>query len=265
MKIRLIGLVLLLGVGFNQAPAQDACQEFSTWYRTHRSVSASDLATAYRSELISRGLNAAEADKRFAELVAAVGSCRQLAELNFNTIYGLEKMPFRTEPNAFLVASTKDVKPGRALDVAMGQGRNSIYLAKTGWEVTGFDISSKGLAAARAAAELAGVKIQTVLQGWQDFDFGAEKWDLIVMSYAWVPIDDRAFVNRLLTGLRPAGLLVFEHYLDESGEVPGGPKPNELLRLFGSDLRILRYEDIETVSDWKNQSKARVARLLARK
>lgn len=148
----------------------------------------------------------------------------------------------------------------------MGQGRNALYLAKTGWEVTGFDISSKGLAAARAAAEREGVKIQTALQGWQDFDFGTEKWDLIVMSYAWVPIDDPAFVKRLLAGLRPAGLLVFEHYLvNKSGGVPGAPKPNELLRLFGNDLRILRYEDIETVSDWANQSKARVARLLASK
>ncbi len=266
MKTHLIGLVLLWTAGFNQAPAQDVCQEFSTWYHTHRGVSAANLATAYRLELISSGLSAAEADRRFAELVRAVGSRRQLAELNFDTIYSLEKMPFRTEPNAFLVESTKDVKPGRALDVAMGQGRNALYLAKTGWEVTGFDISSKGLTAARAAAELAGVKIQTVLQGWQDFDFGREKWDLIVMSYAWAPIDSPAFVNRLLAGLRPAGLLVFEHYLaDDSSGAPGSPKPNELLRLFGSDLRILRYEDIETGSDWMNQSKARIARLLAKK
>lgn len=264
MKTRLIGLVLLWGAGFNQAPAQNVCQEFSTWYQAHRSVA--NPAAAYRSELISRGLSAAEADKRFVELFRVMDSCPQVAALNFDSIYSREKMPFRTEPNAFLVESTKDVKPGRALDVPMGQGRNAIYLAKTGWEVTGFDISSKGLAAARAAAELAGVKIQTVLQGWQDFDFGTEKWDLIVMSYAWVPIDDPAFVKRLLAGLRPAGLLVFEHYLtNKSGVVPGGPKPNELFRSFGNDLRILRYEDIETVSDWQNQSTARVARLLASK
>jgi SAM-dependent methyltransferase len=264
MKTRLIGLVVLWGAGFNQAPAQNVCQEFSTWYQAHSSVA--EPAVAYRSELISHGLSAAEANQRFAELVRAMGSCPQVAALNFDSIYTGEKMPFRTEPNAFLVECTRDVKPGRALDVAMGQGRNALYLAKTGWEVTGFDISSKGLATARAAAERAGVKIQTVLQGWQDFDFGTEKWDLIVMSYAWVPINDPAFVKRLLAGLRPAGLLVFEHYLvDDSFVPPGGPKPNELLRLFGNDLRILRYEDIETVSDWLNQSKARVARLLASK
>jgi SAM-dependent methyltransferase len=267
MKTQLIGLVLLWGLGFNQAPAQDVCQEFSTWFQAHGS--AANPVGAYRSDLISSGLSVAEADKRLAEFGRVWASCPQAAALNFDRIYSGEKMPFRTEPNAFLVESTKDVKPGRALDVAMGQGRNALYLAKTGWEVTGFDISSTGLAAVRAAAERAGVKIQTVLQGWQDFEFGTEKWDLIVLSYAWVPIDDPAFVKRLLAGLRPAGLLVFEHYLvvgpgDESGCI-GGPKPNELLRVFGNDLRILRYEDIETVSDWRNQSKARVARLLASK
>ena len=264
MKTHLIGLVLLWGLGFNQAPAQDVCQEFSTWYQAHLSVA--DPVAAYRSELISRGLSAAEADKRFAELFRVVLNCPQVAALPFDSLYSSEKMPFLTEPNAFLVESTKNVKPGRALDVAMGQGRNALYLAKTGWEVTGFDVSSKGLAAARAAAERAGAKIQAVLQGWQDFDFGKEKWDLIVLSYAWVPINDPAFVKRLVAGLRPAGLLVFEHFLvDKSGDVPGGPKPNELFRLFGNDLRILRYEDIETASIWSTRSKARVARLLASK
>jgi SAM-dependent methyltransferase len=132
--------------------------------------------------------------------------------------------------------------------------------------VTGFDISAKGLAVARAMAEREGVKIQTVLQGWQDFDFGTEKWDLIVMSYAWVPIDDPAFLKRLLTGLRPGGFLVFEHFIaDKPGGIPGGPTTNELLRLFSNELRILRYEDIETASMWSTQNKARVAHLLASK
>ena len=170
------------------------------------------------------------------------------------------------QPDAFLVESTKDVKPGRALDVAMGQGRNALYLAKAGWEVTGFDVSSKGLAAARASAERAGVKIQTVFQGWQDFDFGTGKWDLIVMSYAWVPTNDPAFVKRLVAGLRPDGLLVFEHFLvNKSGGVPGGPTQNELFKIFSSDLRIRRYDDIEAASAWSTRSKVRVARLLASK
>jgi SAM-dependent methyltransferase len=262
MRTRLIGLVLLWGAGFSQAHAQDVCQEFSTWYQAHSNVA--DPVFTFCSESITPSLSAAEADKRFAELSSVVYRCPQVVALSFDNIYSGEEKPFRTEPNAFLVESTKDVEPGRALDVAMGQGRNALYLAKTGWEVTGFDISSKGLAVARAAAERAGVKIQAVLQGWQDFDFGTEKWDLIVMSYAWVPIDDPVFVKRLLAGLRSNGLLVFEHYLAEApGAEPGEPKPNQLLKLFGNDLRILHYEDLETASDWGGRRRARIARLLA--
>ncbi len=158
MKNQLIGLVLLWVAGFNQAPAQDVCQEFSTWFQANRSVA--DPATAYRSELISRGLTEAAAGKRFAELFRGVLSCPQFAVLPFDSLYSSEKAQLLAQPDAFLVESTKDVKPGRALDVAMGQGRNALYLAKAGWEVTGFDISSNGLSAARAAAGLAGVKIQ---------------------------------------------------------------------------------------------------------
>jgi SAM-dependent methyltransferase len=173
-------------------------------------------------------------------------------------------MLLRTGPSAFLAESIEDAKPGRALDVAMGQGRNALHLAKTGWEVTGFDISSEGLAAARAAGRRAGVKIKTVLQGWEDFDFGTEKWDLIVMIYAWVPIDDPSLVKRIVAGMCPSGLLVFEHHLGASS-VPGSPKPNQLLWLFGNDLRILRYDAIGHESDLPSQSGARVARLLARR
>ena len=49
--------------------------------------------------------------------------------------------------------------------------------------------------------------IQTVPQGWQNFDFGTEKWDLIVLSYAWVPINDPAFVKRLLLEYAEQGAL----------------------------------------------------------
>ena len=54
----------------------------------------------------------------------------------------------------------------------MGQGRNAIFLAQQGWDVAGFDISRVGLQQARAKAEAAGLKINTVLAADTDFDFG---------------------------------------------------------------------------------------------
>jgi len=62
----------------------------------------------------------------------------------YNEIYkNTEGRFFSRKPNAFLVEVTRIRKPGKALDVGMGQGRNSIYLARRGWDVTGFDASDK--------------------------------------------------------------------------------------------------------------------------
>jgi SAM-dependent methyltransferase len=65
----------------------------------------------------------------------------------FNNIYKTTKPGFATQPNALLVSNAEGHKPGRALDVGMGQGRNSIFLALKGWDVTGFDMSDEGIAA----------------------------------------------------------------------------------------------------------------------
>src|SRR5262245_7320370 len=75
----------------------------------------------------------------------------------FNKLYAGPSSLFSAAPNAFLERAIAGLRPGRALDVAMGQGRNTIFLAKQGWDVTGYDIADTGLEAARTAAEKAGV------------------------------------------------------------------------------------------------------------
>ena len=64
-----------------------------------------------------------------------------------------EGRSFNPEPNKFLTDIVKGRKPGAALDIMMGQGRNALYVASRGWQVTGIDISAEGLRQARAAAE----------------------------------------------------------------------------------------------------------------
>src|SRR4051812_43645854 len=68
----------------------------------------------------------------------------------FDKIYASEAPPFNAEPSAFLARAVDGVAPGKALDVAMGQGRNSLFLARKGWQVTGYDVSSVGLSQAQA-------------------------------------------------------------------------------------------------------------------
>ena len=186
----------------------------------------------------------------------------------FNKVYASDDAVFNPAPNAFLSEAVRDLPPGKALDVAMGQGRNSIFLALKGWEVTGFDVSDVGLAAARAGAARAGVKIDAVLSGHRDFDFGRNRWDLVIMMYAYVPVGGSGFAERLTASLRPNGVLVFEHFLRGAGKwdgvIPGMPGPNELLQRF-KGLRIIRYEDTTAKPDWGKRKSTPVVRLLARK
>src|SRR3954462_4283185 len=71
----------------------------------------------------------------------------------YDEIYNSQPGTFAVSPNAFLVRMMAGRKPGSALDVGMGQGRNAIWLAEKGWAVTGFDISPVGVEQARREAE----------------------------------------------------------------------------------------------------------------
>jgi len=197
----------------------------------------------------------------------------QGGQSRFDAIYrDPNQITFNTEPTAFLVSAIKDVKPGKALDVATGQGRNAVYLATKGWDVTGFDISEEGLKAANENAAKAGVVITTLKARLEDFDYGTARWDLICFIY--VPTEltvDSRFIARIRTALKPGGLVLFtrqfrslppavpEPFLMESAN----DKMNALLKAW-SDLQIVFYEETTGMGEWFH-SRGRILRLLARK
>jgi 2-polyprenyl-3-methyl-5-hydroxy-6-metoxy-1,4-benzoquinol methylase len=160
---------------------------------------------------------------------------------------------FTGEPSALLIEAAKGLTPGTALDAGMGQGRNAVYLAGKGWKVTGFDLSAEAIKSANANAAKAGTRIDAIKASYADFDFGTLKWDLIVLTFAWAPMTDEAFVARLRTSLRPNGRIVFEHFLDD----PSGPRPPAMhalklgqLRELLKGFRLDRYEEITGLADW---------------
>jgi SAM-dependent methyltransferase len=182
----------------------------------------------------------------------------------FNLVYRHPMGAFNREPNRLLVESTSSLPPGRALDVAMGEGRNAVYLASKGWDVTGFDVSDEALRQATVRATQAGVRIRVVREGSETFDYGREQWDLIVFSYAFAPIRDPAYVRRIWNSLKPGGVVVFEHYIrvPGAGKILGVPEHGELPRLF-ADFQIRRYEEAAAESDWQFGRRAPLARLVA--
>ena len=79
----------------------------------------------------------------------------------------------------------------------MGAGRNSLYLAKLGWEVYGFDHSAVAVERAQKRANDLGLKIHTAAVPDSEYDFGKERFDLIVFSWAMPFVDAKKVVDSL--------------------------------------------------------------------
>jgi methylase of polypeptide subunit release factors len=133
---------------------------------------------SYRKVLADQGLPKDEVERRIA-LIHERSLKRPVAmRLWFNSMYGPHGAVGPDWPTPFLMDVVKGLKPGIALDVCMGEGRNSIFLAGLGWKVTGFDVSDVAVANALTKAKEAGVDITAMQSGYQEFDLGHEKWAL---------------------------------------------------------------------------------------
>jgi 2-polyprenyl-3-methyl-5-hydroxy-6-metoxy-1,4-benzoquinol methylase len=213
----------------------------------------------YAEELKKQG----KPDRDVSATIDTVKKLGDRAEIErWNRILTAPKPMFNTAPNAFLVEMVKGVKPGRSLDVGMGQGRNTIYLAQQGWDSAGFDPADRAVAAAQEQAAKLGVKITTHIARAEDFDWGESQWDLIVLSY----VGGREFVGKVVGALRPGGMVVLEGFHRDA--MKAGPigravvfDTNELLKLFGA-LRVVRYEDTNAAADF-GKRETRVVRLAA--
>ena len=172
---------------------------------------------------------------------------------------------FSNAPNAFMVRMIAGRKPGRALDVAMGQGRNALWLASRGWNVTGFDISPVAIDEARKQAAERKLRIETMVAPYEQFDWGIEKWDLIVFSYFF----PQAALPRVWDSLKPGGLILIEGFHIDTAKVRpvgGGYHDNELFKVM-KDYRMLVYEDVQDRQEWGLAYGAtnRLVRVLAQK
>ncbi len=269
----LLVLAIALPLFAQSLPEEDEkiWDAFLVWVRT---APAEGTLKAYGEKLAAEGLAQEEIERRFGIIRRIVSEHPERGvELTYDRIFSKpltgdpEKDGFTSTPSVFMVESTKDLEPGTALDVGAGQGRNAVWLARQGWDVTAIDVSGAGLAAATANAEKAGVRISTVKTTYEDFDFGTERWDLVVMILSWAPVEDPAFVARLNASLRPGGRIVFEHVLETEKQtfpkVVHGLPPNDLLKHF-SNFRIQKYEEGVWLGDWGGPP-AELVRMIAAK
>lgn len=142
--------------------------------------------------------------------------------------YREKPLLWSVEPNRFVAGELATLEPGTALDLACGEGRNAIWLAEKGWEVTAVDFSGVALQRGQDMAAASGLDIDWIeadIMNWEP----DSRYDLIVMAYVHLPAPDRRkLLGRAAAWVAPGGhLFMVGHDVITAG-VSGPPDPNVL-------------------------------------
>lgn len=173
----------------------------------------------------------------------------------WNERYRAADLVWGTEPNRFVAEVLADRVPaGRALDLACGEGRNAIWLARRGWQVTAVDLSDVAIERARKLAAAEGVEAEWVCADLTSYVPTQEAFALVVISYLQVPEDARRTVlSHAASALAPeGGLFMIGHARRNLTEGVGGPRdpavlwePDEIrAELEGAGFRVERCEEV---------------------
>lgn len=170
----------------------------------------------------------------------------------WNSRYAGSELLWSAHPNRFLAAEVAELAPGRALDLACGEGRNAVWLGERGWEVTGVDFSDVALAKAAKLADERGVRIEWIQADLLQFVPEPGSFDLIVVLYLHLVAADR---RKVLAGVAAAVagggvLLVVGHDASNLLDGYGGPKDPAILFTpdeVAGELSGLRIERAERV------------------
>jgi len=161
--------------------------------------------------------------------------------------YAGDDLVWSAEPNRFFVAEAETLPPGRALDLACGEGRNAVWLAERGWDVTGVDFSNVGLDKARRLADARGVSVHWELADVTEYMPAPESFGLVIVMYLHLPQAARRVAFRHAAAAVAAGgsLLVVGHDITNPSEGWGGPRDTAVL--YGPDDVVADLVGLETV------------------
>jgi len=160
----------------------------------------------------------------------------------WNKKYNTEKFIFGERPTRFIAENFRLLRKGKVLDLAMGEGRNGVFLATRGFDVLGMDISDKGLDKARKLAEANGVTIHTEVVDLENTQLQQDAFDSIICTYYL----QRDLFEQMKKAVKPGGRILVETYNVDYLNYSRFPRKylletNELLETF-KDFKIIRYE-----------------------
>jgi len=170
----------------------------------------------------------------------------------WNDRYAAAAALYGAEPNQFVAAELAELSPRTALDLGCGQGRNSVWLAAQGHQVTGFDLSEVGISQAIELAAAVGVEVDFQVADVVDYWEPSAQYDLVLLSYLQLPDGMRQRVHaKAMAALAPGGtLLLIAHHADNLEHGIGGPPMPEVLFSEGeladdfAELAIERNEKV---------------------
>lgn len=167
--------------------------------------------------------------------------------------YAGKELVWTAQPNRLVAAEVAALAPGRALDLACGEGRNAVWLAERGWRVTGIDFSVVALEKARGLADRRDVAVDWLVADVLDHELDARAFDLVLVCYLQLPAGELARALRsAASAVAPGGtLLVLGHDSTNLADGHGGPKdpsvlftPEDVLGSIG-DLVVERAEKVQ--------------------
>ena len=175
-------------------------------------------------------------------LIPMVASAGPNDQTRWDKYYNMEEFLYGTEPIAFLRENINLLPKNKALDLAMGEGRNGVYLATQGFDVVGLDISPIGLNKAQQLAEHNNVAIQTRLVDLENYQLEKNSYDLIICTYYM----QRGLFDQIKDSLKPGGMALIETFNTDYLKYSSFPKKyllkhNELLEIF-KDFKVIRYQ-----------------------
>ncbi|WP_416866812.1 MAG: class I SAM-dependent methyltransferase [Imperialibacter sp.] len=197
-------------------------------------------------------------------------------KIMWNERYARTEFAYGKEPNDFLKGQIAEKGSGKVLCLAEGQGRNAVYLAGLGYEVTATDLSSVGLERTKELAKERDVAVATLQIDLGEYQIGSEAWDGIVCIFGHFPPSVRAHVLSQLHGsLKSGGFLLMEVYsTDQLDYGTGGPKEtsmlytlNELKTILGPswDFKVLQQTEREINEGEYHNGNSSVIQVYARK
>lgn len=183
---------------------------------------------------------------------------------DWNARYDTAELIWKGDPNQFLPGEVEGLPVGTALDLACGEGRNAVWLATRGWEVTGVDFSEVGLAKAERLAADNGVSGTWITADVTTWSPPAEGFDLVIVFYLQLPAGELAGALRTAVAAMAAGgtLLLVAHDLLNLSEGVGGPQDAGVLTTAESVVDALAAAELELGAELVIERAGRIDRVV---